>query len=123
DLRALEDRYIDNKPVEMKKEKKSFRGSVLYYISIAIIASIIGGLSSSYIGPSLHGRVLPSAQTREYKAEQVSINTSDDITAISAVAKKAMGSVVGITSVGVQRDFFSQREVEGIGSGVIVDSS
>ena len=39
----------------------------------------------------------------------------------SAVAKKSMSSVVGITTKGVQQSFFGQVEVQGVGSGVIVD--
>ncbi len=34
-----------------------------------------------------------------------------------------MGSVVGITTVQIQRDIFWDREVEGVGSGFVVDSN
>ena len=43
------------------------------------------------------------------------------MTVASAVAKKSMSSVVGITTKGVQQSFFGQVEVQGVGSGVIVD--
>ena len=119
-----EDIYIYRSSEEIKKPKKrSFKGSLVSYIALAIVASIIGGLASSYIGPSLYGKVLPNPTNNQYVAQQVSINTSDDINTVSAVAKKAMSSVVGITSVELQQYFFSQQEVEGVGSGVIVDSN
>lgn len=119
-----EDIYIYKSSNEEKpQKKKSFRGSLLSYIALALVASIIGGLSSSYIGPSLYGKVIPNPKTLQYDAQPVNINTSDDINAVSAVAKKAMSSVVGITTIEVQDYLFSQREVEGIGSGVIVDTN
>ncbi|CAK7018666.1 trypsin-like peptidase domain-containing protein [uncultured Tissierella sp.] len=108
-----------------KKEpkKKSFRGSLISYIAIALAASLVGGLSSIYIAPSLYGRVLPNPNNTAYTAAPINITTSDDINTVSAVAKKAMSSVVGITSVELQQYFFSQQEVEGVGSGVIIDSN
>lgn len=119
-----EDIYIYRSSNEEKpQKKKSFRGSLLSYIALALVASLIGGLSSSYIGPSLYGKVIPNPKTLQYDAQPVNINTSDDINAVSAVAKKAMSSVVGITTIEVQDYLFSQREVEGIGSGVIVDTN
>jgi len=108
---------------EEKKEKKRFRGSLISYIALALVASIIGGIASTYVAPMLYGSVLPNPTNNEYVAQQVNINTSDDINTVSAVVKKSMGSVVGITSVEVQQFFFSQQEVEGIGSGVIIDSN
>lgn len=119
-----EDIYINRVSHEEEKEvKKSFKGSLMSYIALAIVASLIGGLSSAYIGPSLYGKVIPNPKTLQYDAQPVNINTSDDINAVSAVAKKAMSSVVGITTIEVQDYLFSQREVEGIGSGVIVDTN
>ena len=53
---------------------------------------------------------------------KITISAKDNITVASAVAKKSMSSVVGITTKGVQQSFFGQVEVQGVGSGVIVDS-
>lgn len=119
-----EDTYL-YKSSEEKKEpkKKSFRGSLVSYIALALVASIIGGLSTTYIAPSLYGKILPNPNNTHYAAAPVNITTNDDINTVSAVAKKAMSSVVGITSVEVQQYFFSQQEVEGVGSGVIIDSN
>lgn len=119
-----EDIYIYRSSEQVKNpEKKAFRGSLVSYIALALVASIIGGLASSYIGPNLYGNVLPNPTNNQYIAQQVSINTSDDINTVSAVVKKSMSSVVGITSVELQQYLFSQKEVEGVGSGVIVDSN
>jgi len=119
-----EDIYIYRSYEEKNEPKKrSFKGSFISYIALALIASIVGGLTSSYIGPNLYGKVLPNPKNSQYTASPVNITTNDDINTVSAVAKKAMSSVVGITSVEVQQFFFSQQEVEGIGSGVIIDSN
>jgi len=119
-----EDIYMFRSSEQVKKlKKRSFRGSMFSYIALALVASIIGGLASAYIGPKLYGNILPDPRTGQYIAQQVSINTSDDINTVSAVVKKSMSSVVGITSVEVQQYLFSQKEVEGVGSGVIVDSN
>ncbi|SHE41092.1 serine protease, S1-C subfamily, contains C-terminal PDZ domain [Tissierella praeacuta DSM 18095] len=119
-----EDIYIYRSYEEKNEPKKrSFKGSFISYIALALIASIVGGLTSSYIAPNLYGKVLPNPKNSQYTASPVNITTNDDINTVSAVAKKAMSSVVGITSVEVQQFFFSQQEVEGIGSGVIIDSN
>src|SRR5699024_7547712 len=112
--------------VSEKKKKKSFKGSLFSYIAIALVASIIGGLISPYIGNQLYGNILPQPYSNNYisDAQQINITTKDDITTVSAVAKKAMGSVVGITTIEeVQQFWFEPIEREGVGSGVIIDSA
>jgi serine protease Do len=52
----------------------------------------------------------------------ITINPTEDINVVAAVAVKSVSSVVGITTVKIQRDFFWSRPVEGVGSGVIVNS-
>ena len=110
-----------------KKRKRSFRGSLISYITLALVSSIIGGVASIYIAPILYGKVLPNPNNTQYvSSTPINIVTNDDINTVSAVAKKAMSSVVGITTVEVQQlpfPFFSSQEVEGVGSGVIVDSN
>lgn len=113
---------VDDQPKEAKfkrKEKRKFRGSFVSYVIVIIIASMIGGLSSFYLGAKL----LPQevASKGNSLSDTVNINTNDDINTVSAVVKKSIDSVVGITTVGVQQDWIFLREVEGVGSGVIVD--
>jgi S1-C subfamily serine protease len=52
----------------------------------------------------------------------VTINPVEEINVVAAVATKAVSSVVGITTVSIERDFFWSRPVEGVGSGVVVNS-
>lgn len=111
-----------------KKRKRSFRGSLVSYIALALVASLIGGIASIYIAPMLYGKILPNPNSSSQYTSSPPINivTNDDINTVAAVAKKAMSSVVGITTVEVQQSvfpFFATQEVEGVGSGVIVDSN
>lgn len=115
-----ENQYKEFKTVS-KKPKKTFRGSMLSYIAVILIASLIGGLASYFIAPKLF--VQSTSPTGVYASPVVNINSTDDINTVAAVAKKAMSSVVGITTVGVQQDFFGPRDVEGVGSGIIVNSN
>lgn len=118
-----EDIYIYKSSNEIeKKKRKSFRGSLFSYISLALVASIIGGVISIYVGPSLYGSILPNPNTNQYTSQPVNITTTDDINTVSAVVKKAMSSVVGITTLETRQFLFEQRDVEGLGSGVIVHS-
>lgn len=104
-----------------KKAKRTFRGSLLSYIAVILIASLIGGLSASFIAPIMFAEV--TNPTGVYASPVVNINSTDDINTIAAVAKKAMSSVVGITTVGVQQDLYGTRDFEGVGSGIIVNSN
>lgn len=105
---------------------KKGRGLMSYFL-VVIIGAIIGGLITSYIAPNyLYGKIIPMpeiyiAESNE-NMEKINIITSEDYTAVTAVAKKAMSSVVGITTVQVQRNLIWEREVEGVGSGVIVSN-
>lgn len=104
------------------------RRGILSYIIVAIIAGIIGGVISMYIAPNyLYGRLIPTPEI--FKTKEVSpinnitITPQDGMNITTAVAKKAISSVVGITAVQLQREFFWTRPVEGVGSGVVVDSN
>lgn len=102
---------------------------IISYIIVAIIAGIMGGIISVYIAPTyLYGKILPLPEI--YKSVQGSnvinefiINPIDDISPVTAVAKKAIGSVVGITSSYTQRELFWQREIPIAGSGVVVSNN
>ncbi len=101
------------------------RGLFSYFI-VAIIAGIVGGIISTYIAPNyLYGKLIPTPEIflNQSPAQSTNINISpqEDITATQAVAKKAISSVVGITAVQMQREFFWTRPVEGVGSGVVVN--
>ena len=101
---------------------------LLSYLLVALIAGVLGGIVSVYIAPRfLYGKILPMPEIFNYSPQNsngtITINTQDSITATAAVAKKAVSSVVGITAVQMQREFFWTRPVEGVGSGVVVNSN
>jgi len=110
--------YVENPYREGKEPRK--RGLLSYFI-VALAAALIGGLISAYIAPVY---LWPNIyKGNELDNTEISITTKDDITAATAVAKKATKSVVGITIVETQTDsFWGPRQVQGIGSGVVVDS-
>jgi len=98
------------------------------YLIVAIIAAVIGGLITSYIAPNyLYGKILPLPDIYKNPSaggniNEIQISPTDDINTVSAVAKKGVGSVVGITTVVVQREWFWERPSEGVGSGVVISS-
>lgn len=104
------------------------RRGIFSYLIVAIIAGIIGGIVSVYIAPNyLYGKILPvpdlysGLSSEGYTVNKINITPKDDITTVSAVARKSINSVVGITTVVIQREWFWERPQEGVGSGVIVD--
>lgn len=102
-----------------KYSKNQGMGKII--IIIALVFSLIGGIIGSAITTY---KLLPQAGNTEVSNNDsnITISAKDNVTVASAVAKKAMSSVVGITTKGVQQSFFGQVEVQGVGSGVIVDS-
>ncbi|MDU3010635.1 MAG: trypsin-like peptidase domain-containing protein [Peptoniphilus harei] len=98
--------------------KNSGMGKII--IIIALVFSLIGGIIGSAITTY---KLLPqeSSKTSSEDNSKITISAKDNMTVASAVAKKSMSSVVGITTKGVQQSFFGQVEVQGVGSGVIVD--
>ncbi|MBC7088143.1 MAG: trypsin-like peptidase domain-containing protein [Tissierellales bacterium] len=108
---------------------KSRKPRKISYFLVALVGAIIGGIITAYVAPNyLYGKILPLPEIYQYSTEPPIINTiditpTDEINTITAVAKKGMSSVVGITTIQVQQEFIWSRTVEGIGSGVIVDSN
>ena len=97
--------------------------SNLSYFTVSIIGAIIGGLVVSLLSPFINKNNL-NTNNNGVIPEQINITTRDEPNAVQAVAKKSMKSVVGITTTETIEDFFfQQREVQGVGSGVIVDSN
>lgn len=101
---------------------------IFSYIVVAFVSAIIGGILSSYIAPNyLYGKILPIPRlyqdmgTGNRVVNEIQIMPTDEMNSVTAVAKKTMNSVVGITTVVVTRDWIWERAQEGVGSGVIVD--
>ena len=103
--------YVEAKP---KKKKKVGR------VILSGLLSLLLGLGGGYMGASMFYEANPIQKVVE--TQNVSINTIDDIGTVEAVAKKALPSVVGITTTGKVNTFFGEREVQGVGSGVIINS-
>lgn len=88
-------------------------------IIIALVFSLIGGIIGSAITTY---KLLPQGESKISNSDSnITISAKDNVSVASAVAKKAMSSVVGITTKGVRQSLFGQVEVQGVGSGVIVD--
>jgi len=117
--------YTEDTTNDIKKPKK--RRFFPFFI-VALVASIVGGVVSSYIAPNyLYGKLLPTPSIYEpqkyYDAQKTNIVVNNETSIESAVAKKAMGSVVGITTKEIVGDFFGEREIEGTGSGIIINTN
>lgn len=118
---------MDNYQYQSLNRPPKKRG-ILSYILVALIAGIFGGIISVYIAPTyLYGKIIPTPEIfidrRPTSVSSITINPQENINATAAVAKKAVSSVVGITAVQMQREFFWTRPVEGVGSGVVVNSN
>lgn len=102
------------------KRRKSFWG----YFFAAVIGAIIGGLLLLIFGPAalfnkFHqpdiNENIPQIQTQAIK--------DDDKDSITYAANSVIPSVVGITNVKTEKGMLDNNNVQGVGSGVIVDSS
>ncbi|MCT4605773.1 MAG: trypsin-like peptidase domain-containing protein [Marinisporobacter sp.] len=115
--------YIDPPKSIRYKEKRKI--SFFTMCIIAIISAMIGGIIMAYIAPTfLYGKYMPYPEIykRNTKADIEIITKGENISIVPTVVKKAMPSVVGITTVTVERDFFfGVHRGQGVGTGVIVD--
>ncbi|WP_409227277.1 serine protease HtrA [Gudongella sp. SC589] len=103
------------KTIQDKKEKKGRNWLTL--VAVVLLISFVGGFAGAYLG---NGYFADQDNPNDYVQTPITINPNDSITAVSAVARKSMSSVVGITTVETQEFWFSQQDVSGVGSGVIV---
>ncbi|SHI74163.1 serine protease, S1-C subfamily, contains C-terminal PDZ domain [Geosporobacter subterraneus DSM 17957] len=108
---------------EPKPKKRRLHGGL---ITTALISALIGGMLSSYIFPVyVFGKLMPYPDNYFGKDVKQVIQVEPQQTEflVSAVAKKAMPSVVGITTQTVRQDFFfGEIRDSGVGTGVIIDS-
>ncbi|MBZ2174695.1 trypsin-like peptidase domain-containing protein [Schnuerera sp. xch1] len=119
-----EDNSIYSKDSHNNIRKKSKRKRILSYLIVALIASLIGGLISSFIVMNyLHEGNLPDSEQGNQPYVTGNDANNDNPNAVSVAAQNAMSSVVGITAVEVQKFGPLQQEVDGVGSGVIVNSN
>lgn len=125
---------MDNDRHEIKAEEqvysnnnKNKRGKFSYILA-GIIGGIIGGILSTYIAPNyLYGKIIPMPEIFQNTGsvenlQRINIRPRDDLNTVALVAEKSMSSVVGITTVVIERNWIWERPTEGVGSGIIVDS-
>lgn len=116
--------YTPTYYTENNSKRKKYKIPFVTLVIVSLISAIIGGVIGAYIAPTyLYGKYIKVPYVHG-PTQKVEIITRDkEMSVVSAVAKKAMPSVVGITTVSIQKDFFfGSRRAQGLGTGVIVDS-
>lgn len=113
--------FYNKKPKPKKKRRIS-----LGIIVTALISALLGGIISGYLLPVyVFGNLMPYPNNyfgNDVK-QVINVENTNSEFLVSAVAKKAMPSVVGITTESIQQNFFfGARKSQGIGTGVVVDS-
>lgn len=99
------------------------KGSKLKILAIGIVCAIIGSMvtlsAAYYFLPEI---LISRGIYGGSNSPNIVIEPMHDVTIYTAVAQKAMPSVVGITTITTQVDrFFGTRQTPGLGTGVIVD--
>lgn len=118
----MEDKKIEDFNYSRKKPRKN-----ISYFLVGLVGAILGGFFTIYVAPNyLYGKIMKTPDVFRVespsKGTSIEINPKEDISAVTAVAEKTIGSVVGITTIQIQRDLFWEREVPGVGSGVVINS-
>lgn len=116
----------DNRYDYYKKQKKEKRKiGIIGALIIALIGGLVGG-SIGYFAAAegFKGSAAPATSVSDNSgAEKIIVNKTEN--PVSAVASKAMPSIVGISTVMKVQDswawFNTEREVPATGSGIIVD--
>lgn len=109
-----------NKQAEASRKGISSGKLFVMLVAAALLGSVITFAALYQFLPEIlqHRGLMGSSDS----GHSVVIEPTEDISVYTAVAQKAMPSVVGITTVQVQQDrFFGTRRSEGLGTGVIVD--
>ncbi len=103
-------------------DRKKRRGKGV--IAIALIGAIIGSLLSMAVMVTFLPEIMAfrGVNLSGGNGDGITIESTTDLTVYSAVAKKAMSSVVGITTITLQRTLFGTTRAPVVGTGVIVDS-
>ena len=121
-LQTAPERKKENK-IKEPGEKYSSRRHTAVLAVVIVIACLASGISGGLIGASLSQSDIVTFES----GPAITIEPSNDVTITEAVAKKVLGSVVGITATGVYSNeyFFgpSEQEVVGVGTGMIIEES
>ncbi|MDR5658868.1 trypsin-like peptidase domain-containing protein [Serpentinicella sp. ANB-PHB4] len=102
--------------------KKNNQSSKLKTIALVIVGALLGSAISLSVAYLYLPEIIEGRGPIVGDRAPIVLEPQHDITVYSAVAEKAMPSVVGITTVTTQVDrFWGPRRAEGLGTGVIVD--
>ena len=118
----MQEAQQQKKKRQEENQRKGISGGKLFAMLVAAV--LLGSVMTvatvyQFLPEIMEQRGLPDALDAR---QSVVIETTDDISVYTAVAQKAMPSVVGVSTVQLQRDrFFGTRRAEGLGTGVIVD--
>lgn len=119
----LENRPLNEYEIRRENKRRNRKKSGKSVFFLAICFSLIGSILGSAITYNfLIRRNMSSApaEVETANSSPVEINTKDSENVGSAVFKKVVPSVVGITTKGYQRTIFGTQAVTGTGSGVII---
>lgn len=118
DTRRLDEREIENSYYRNRKPKKKSKKGL---IALVLCTTILGSVLGSAITLAVVGEKVNNAATTTTTLNQpINITTTSNTDVGSAVFKKVVPSVVGITTKGYQRTIFGTQAVTGTGSGVII---
>ena len=112
--------YSDrNYESQKQPEPKKKNGTGQKLLSLILCALI--GFGGGYLGARVFDENKP-VEVREVPSNtpSISIKPTGEEGVVEAVAKKALPSVVGITTVETVEGFFGAQELQGVGSGIIV---
>lgn len=106
-------RQVNPPSTYAKLSNRTYLGIII----LVLIFSFAGAYGGYFLASQGDNSIIPSQ-------EAITINSNDSINTVSAVVKKNIKSVVGITTLATtQANIFSQpQDVSGVGSGVIVSS-
>lgn len=112
--------YEPNDSMNRPEKKKS--GSGILTKLLSIILAILLCFGGGYFGAKTYMDNNPTeAKETTTTQPQIKIETTGEEGVVAAVAKKALPSVVGITTTETVEGFFGAQEMKGVGSGIIVD--
>ena len=118
--------YVDRlvqKEFEKRQKQGRLKSLAKYVLAIILASSISIGGTGLYLSSNKGEKSTLNQSPTDKNANSTTVNNSGSTTVEKTVAEKAMSSVVGITTVGVSEDLFSnQKQTSGLGSGVIVSS-
>ncbi|MCI6609303.1 MAG: trypsin-like peptidase domain-containing protein [Ezakiella sp.] len=100
-----------------RKKKRNIGNSIL-----TVILCVLLSLGSGYYGSKLYMEKNPiEVSENNAPKDVIKIEPTGDEGVVAVVAKKALPSVVGITTTETVRGFFGLQDLKGVGSGIIVD--